>query len=248
MHERRGLIDRSSSQDFPPVLYACRGMDDATRRRKKPSPQLRGERVVQKILDAAAEELSLKGFGALSIEEVAERAGVAKTTVYRRWPTKADLAVAAMHQVADDIIKAEDTGSLRGDLTALLTSFRDFAWSPRGQGLMRMMVTDVMNAEIAEFARRVREEKAHEPREIVLRAIARGELPRGTDATLLVDVVFSAVQHYLCFVHVPVSDGQIARIIELVLRGAEHGGAVASKGARAAVTSPRRSARRSASP
>lgn len=204
-------------------------MKNATRGKERAAPQVRGERVVQKILEATVEELSLKGFADLSMEDVAVRAGVAKTTVYRRWPTKGDLAVAAMHQVADDIIKVEDTGSLRGDLTKLLTSFRDFAWTPRGQGLMRMMLIDVTNAEIAEFSRRVREEKSHEPHELVLRAVARGELPRGTDASVLLDVVFGAVQHYLCFMHVPVTDAQIAQIIDLVLRGAEHGGAVPAK-------------------
>jgi len=204
-------------------------MEHGARDSKRTAPQLRGERVVKKILEAAVEELSAKGLAALSMEDVAARAGVAKTTVYRRWPTKVDLAVAAMHQVADDIIRVEDTGSLRGDLMALLRSFRDFAWTPRGQGLMRMMMTDVMHAEISEFARRIREEKAHEPTNIVLRAIARGELPRETDPSLVLDTAFGAVQNYLCFMQVPVSDARIAQIIDLVLVGAEHGGAVPTR-------------------
>ncbi len=209
-------------------------MNETTRERaardeKRAAPQLRGERVVQKVLEAAVEELSINGLAGLSIEDVADRAGVAKTTVYRRWPTKVDLAVAAMHQIADDIIQVQDTGSLRGDLMSILCSFRDFAWSPRGQGLIRMMMTDVMHAEISEFARRVREEKSQEPRNLVLRAIARGELPRGTDPTLLLDVAFSAVQYDLCFMHTPVTDAKIAQIIELVLTGAQHGGAVGNE-------------------
>ena len=219
-------METATLQDFPPPSYASPAMDTAARDRTRPTPQLRGERVIQKVLEAAVEELSLKGLGAMSIEDVAVRAGVAKTTVYRRWPTKVDLAVAAMHQVADDIIHVEDTGSLRGDLMVILKSFRDFAWSPRGQGLMRMMMTDVAHAEIAEFARRIREEKSQEPRNMVLRAIARGELPRNTDPTLLLDVAFAAVQHYLCFMHTPVDDAQLGRIVDLVLIGAQHGGAV----------------------
>ena len=220
-------------QEFPLGPYPSAAMDHRPRRRDRSAPQLRGERVVQKVLEATIEELSVHGLAALSIEDVAERAGVAKTTVYRRWPTKVDLAVAAMRQVADDIIRVEDTGSLRGDLMVILRSFRDFAWSPRGQGLMRMMMTDVMHAEISEFARRIREEKSQEPRNIVLRAVARGELPRGSDAALLLDVAFAAVQHYLCFVHVPVSDARLAQIIDLVLLGAQQGGAVAAKAASA---------------
>lgn len=206
----------------------------------EPQPQVRGEAVVQKILAAAVEELSEKGFGLMSIEDVAARAGVAKTTVYRRWPTKAELAVAAMHQVADDIIRIEDTGTFRGDVLFLLRSFRDFAWSARGQGLMRMMLMDVMNPEIADFARRVREAKSQAPNQIVLRAIARGELPRGTDPQLLLDVMFGAVQNYLCFVHVPVLDETLERIVELVLVGAQNGAAVPKAKTRLAKRTSRR--------
>ncbi len=191
-------------------------------------PQVRGERVVQKILEATVEEMARVGFMGLSIEAVAERAGVAKTTVYRRWPTRGDLAVAAMHQVADDIIQVKDTGSIRGDLKELLTSFRDFTATARGQSLIRMMLSEAVNDEISAFVRRVRMEKAQEPQELVVRAVARGELPRETDAALLLDVAFGAVQHYTCFMHDPVTDAQIDRIIEVVLTGALHGGAVAS--------------------
>jgi AcrR family transcriptional regulator len=224
-------------------------MNETTRDRKRAAPQLRGERVVQKVLEATIEELSVKGLAGLSIEDVADRAGVAKTTVYRRWPTKVDLAVAAMHQIADDIIHVEDTGSLRGDLTTILRSFRDFAWTPRGQGLMRMMMTDVMHAEISEFARRVREEKSHEPRNIIHRAIARGELPRGTDPTLVLDVAFAAIQHYLCFMHTPVSDARIAQIIEVLLVGAQHGGAILNGSSRTngSTETPRRRTARASS-
>lgn len=208
-------------------------MDERARSRKRSEPQVRGERVVQKVLEAALEELSRKGLAGLSMEEVADRAGVAKTTVYRRWPTKVDLAVAAMRRIADDIVRTADTGSLRGDLIVILQSFRDFAWTARGQGLIRMLMTDVMYEEIAEFARRIREEKSHEPRNIVLRAIARGELPRGTDPALVLDVAFGAVQNYLCFMHEPVEDPRIEQIIDLLLIGAQNGGAVTARPSRA---------------
>jgi|GEM_PF-472165 len=246
MKNRTTAMASARLQDFPLPSYAARAMDARARGRTRSAPQLRGERVIEKVLEAAVEELSLKGLGAMSIEDVAIRAGVAKTTVYRRWPTKVDLAVAAMRQVADDIIHVEDTGSLRGDVMVILKSFRDFAWSPRGQGLMRMMMTDVAHAEISEFARRIREEKSQEPRNIILRAVARGELPRNTDPTLVLDVAFAAVQHYLCFMHTAVDDALLARIVDLVLSGAQHGGAalVEETAPAPAASSTRRPAKR----
>src|SRR5262249_24075462 len=94
--------------------YAARHMTAASRQ------QVRGWRVVEKVLEATLEELSDKGYGALSIEDVAARAGVAKTTIYRRWPAKADLALDAMRRVADSVVVVGDTGALRSDLIAML--------------------------------------------------------------------------------------------------------------------------------
>jgi AcrR family transcriptional regulator len=213
-------------QDFQLFRYAGGRMKAGGRTNERKAPQMRGERVVEKILDATLEEMALKGFSGLSMEVVAERAGVAKTTVYRRWPTRGELVVAAMRQVADDIIKVEDTGSLRGDLERLLRSFRDFIATPRGQSLMRMMLSESANPELTEFVRKLREEKSEEPQGLIVRAVARGELPRDTDASFLLDVAFGAVQHYACFMQTPVSDAQLGRIVNLVLLGAEHGGAV----------------------
>lgn len=204
-------------------LYAQSMSSTVTPRAKKP-PQLRGERLVEKILEAAVEEMAAKGVARLSMEEVAERAGVAKTTVYRRWATRAELAVAAMTRVADRIIDVADTGTLRGDLERLLLSYRDFAATPQGMSLIRMMLSERADPDIDAFVCHVREDRAHEPEAIVARAVARGELPAGTDARLLLDVAVGAVEHYVCFVNEPVSDARVRQIVELVLVGAEHGG------------------------
>ena len=187
--------------------------------------QLRGERLVEKVLEATLEELGAKGFAAVSIEDVADRAGVAKTTIYRRWPTKAELVLAAMHRVADDFIVVGSTGSVRGDLISMLKGFRDFAATARGASLLRMMQVEDACAEITRLAQRIRKEKESQPHEVVTRAIRRGELPRGTDAQLVVDTLFAAVQNILMFQHLKCDDRKVAQLVDLVLVGAAHGGA-----------------------
>lgn len=187
---------------------------------------MRGERVVEKILEAAVEELAQCGYEALSFEAVAARAEVAKTTIYRRWPTKSDLAAASLERVANEIVDAPDAGSLRADLMALLSAFRAFAWSARGQSLMRMMHAHGPNSEVGELARRIREDKEKMPRLVIDRAIARGELPPKTDASLVLDPLFGALNHYLGFMNVPVDDEQLGRLITVILDGAKNGGAV----------------------
>ena len=186
---------------------------------------MRGERVVEKVLEATLEELAASGFAALSFEEVAERAGVAKTTIYRRWPTKADLVLAALQRVADDLIVLGDTGSARSDLIAMLKGFRDFAATARGASLIRMTQVEDSCAEITTLVKQLRKDKELVPHEVITRAVGRGELPRGTDAGLIVDTLFAAVQNILMFKHQKCDDRKVAQLVDLVLVGAVHGGA-----------------------
>src|SRR5260370_10613411 len=71
------------------------------------------------IIDATLELLAEEGFQGLSIEEVAARAGVGKTTIYRRWPSKDELVMEAIRQVQIDV-PAIDIGNFRNDLAALI--------------------------------------------------------------------------------------------------------------------------------
>lgn len=77
---------------------------------------------MEALLDAAWAEFRDKGYGDLTFEGVAERAGTSRSVVYRRWPTKRDLVLAALQNRGDtDPVELPDTGTLRGDLVSLLT-------------------------------------------------------------------------------------------------------------------------------
>jgi AcrR family transcriptional regulator len=81
----------------------------------------RSERAQQAVLSAATDLLLERGLGAVSMDAIAERAGVSKATIYRWWPTKETLALDALYQEwTDSDPEPADTGSLRGDLLALL--------------------------------------------------------------------------------------------------------------------------------
>jgi AcrR family transcriptional regulator len=184
--------------------------------------QVRGERLIDKVLEATVEELAAKGYGATSVEDIAERAQVAKTTIYRRWPSKPDLVKAALARVAADVGGLHDTGSLRGDLVATLGSFRDFASSPRGGSLIRTMLGEGASAEVAEVARAIRRSKESQPAAVLARAVARGELPEGAaEEKVIFDLLFGAVQHYVLFLAEPCDNRKIERLVDLVLSGAQ---------------------------
>src|SRR5258706_13847132 len=134
-------------------------------------PQARGSPVVARVLRATIEELARIGYGALSIEEVANRAGVNKTTVYRRWPTKAELVRAALRSMGDDKVCQPATGSLRGDLLAGRRIIISFAQSSQGRRLLRLLLSQGMEPELAEIAASLRKEREANPRALVDEAV-----------------------------------------------------------------------------
>src|SRR5258707_10961074 len=98
----------------------------ATQRRGRP----RSEKAREAILAAAAELLLARGLGAVSMDAVAEHAGVSKATIYRWWPTKETLALDALYtEWAAARPSPRDTGSLRGDLLSLMRPWAKLAGS-----------------------------------------------------------------------------------------------------------------------
>lgn len=204
-----------------------RGADDEDQAARK--VQVRGERVVGKILEATIDELCAKGYAAMSVEDVAKVAGVAKTTTYRRWPDKSDLALDALRSLADEAIAVRDTGTLRGDLLAMLRGFRAFMTSRTGQSLTRMLLGEGLDPGLRDIITRMCAEKEKQPLALVTRALERGELAPGTDPEVVLELLFGAVQHRLMFVHQPCPDRWLAKIVDLVVAGAAATAAPARK-------------------
>ena len=186
-------------------------------------PQARGSPVVARVLRATIEVLARIGYGALSIEDVANRARVNKTTVYRRWATKAELVRAALRSMGDERVCEVSTGSLRGDLLAVGRSIIAFAESSEGRSILRMLLAERMEPELAEIAASLRSEREANPRALVDEAIARGELASGTDALLLMEALFGAIIQRLFISHHPLDDAFLERMVDLLLHGAARG-------------------------
>ena len=153
---------------------------DAPRRRGRGRP--RDPETDSKITRAAAELLLLRGFDKTTVDEVAARAGVGKATVYRRWPSKEDLAVAAMETLYSAEFPEPDTGSIRGDLAASYRSFIAFANTDTGKAYMRKSITESLRHErIAALYRASTERRELEARRSLERAIERGEVRKDAD-------------------------------------------------------------------
>jgi AcrR family transcriptional regulator len=188
------------------------------RRRGRP----RSEAARLAILDAAGELLLANGLEAVSMDAVAERAGVSKATIYRWWPTKQTLALEALYHEWDTSRSAPpDTGSLRGDLLALLRPWiRRVRERPYGR-VVASLVTEVhTDAEFArEYQARFVEPRRAPARRVLECAIERGELARGTDVELALDLIYGPVFHRLLHVHAPITDRFVQSVVDTVLAG-----------------------------
>src|SRR3954453_4419384 len=132
------------------------GMDIAP----KPSPPGRGrprdgaldERILEQVLDL----LGSRGYAGLTLDELAVRSGVAKTTILRRWPSKAAVAAAGVERLALQSVEGPDSGTVEGDLGALLHGARDTFVRGSGQFVARLLreaghhpeITDLLDAVI----------------------------------------------------------------------------------------------------
>jgi AcrR family transcriptional regulator len=182
----------------------------------------RSERVVREIIRATVGELARVGYAALRVDDVAAHAGVNKTTVYRRWPTKADLVAAAVRTVAGIGEPLPDTGTVRGDLLELVRRALGFVSSPEGRAIARIVTIELGDPEVDRLARALRDEMLSRRVRVVERATARGELPADVDARLVIDAVFAPVMSRVVRFGEQVDERTLTRLVDMVLTGANH--------------------------
>jgi AcrR family transcriptional regulator len=179
-----------------------------------------------RALSAARSILGGEGYAGLTMEKVAARSGVAKTTLYRRWPTKAALCMDLYLEVAGRELRDPDTGDVARDLQAVADAVVRLqtrtAAGPAFLGLIAeaQLHPETRKAFLAEFAGRRRELT----RRVLRRAIGRGELDPGTNVDLVIDALGGAVTFRLLQGHAPLTTRFTRALVELVLDGCRAGG------------------------
>ena len=186
-----------------------------------PRGRPRSEKARKAVLDAAAELLLARGLSAVSMDAVAERAGVSKATIYRWWPTKETLALDALYSEWDARPHSRDTGSLRGDLLALLRPWARLASSRPYGRVIAALVTEAQTDPVfaAEYRHRVVEPRRDQARAIFRRAIERGEIPADTKIEVALDLLYGPLYHRLLHGHAPLNDRFTQDVIDMALNG-----------------------------
>jgi AcrR family transcriptional regulator len=190
---------------------------DTTRRPGRP----RSERARRAILRAAADLLLDDGTAQVSMDAVAERAGVSKATIYRWWPSKERLALDALLEWAASGSAPRDTGSLRSDLLALVRPWvREIRRRPFAR-VIAALVTEAQSdpAFATDYRRHFVEQRRAPMRAAFERAIARGEAPDDLDVEVALDLIYGPVYHRLLHGHAPLTDRFATSVIDLALAG-----------------------------
>jgi AcrR family transcriptional regulator len=182
----------------------------------------RSQQSHQAMLQATLELLGEVGFDRLSIEAIAARAGVGKTTIYRRYASKEELMADAIESVREEIV-LPDTGSLQSDLNELVQNAAQITLSPLGRQTVATIVSSA--ASNPQFAR-IYWTKYLEPRRktfgiVIERAKARNEIPTDLESDLIFDTMSGIMLYALIFP--PTSESwmdYVRRALNLLIRNA----------------------------
>jgi AcrR family transcriptional regulator len=158
----------------------------------------------------------------MSIEGVADKAGVSKATIYRWWESKGELALDALvGELVAKMTNVADTGSLEGDLRGYMRSVVRTYGNPM-VGKTQAAIVGEMQSDAAlrrAYRSRVTEPLRTESRKIFARAIARGEISSATNIDLVLDLLIGAVFMHLLFDLGPLNRRVADSLVDVVLKG-----------------------------
>ncbi|HEX7930988.1 MAG TPA: TetR/AcrR family transcriptional regulator [Sphingomicrobium sp.] len=172
-------------------------------------------------------ELDVSG---VSVDMVAERSGVSKATIYRRWPSREALIFEALTYI-DYPENSPDTGSVRSDFEVLLRGLVDFLNRDDGGNVYAAFLNAAMrDKNLAQLRGEVARKARLDYERVIERAIRRGELQPDTDVNLLIDFLIAPLVYRKISENTGTSLSDVARIIDIALAAFGSDGAQAGEG------------------
>jgi AcrR family transcriptional regulator len=172
------------------------------------------------ILQATRELLVEGGVQKLTVEGVAARAGVAKTTIYRRWRDKDELALAVVLDMVERVVELPELGDTRAELLAFVGAAVEVLGSTLMGRVMQGLISDLAtDPELGvAFRERVVSVRDAEVERLIARGIARGDLRAGTDPQTAHDLLIGPVYYRLLLTGQPLDGAFATRTVDAVLR------------------------------
>ena len=173
------------------------------------------------ILVAAAELMAEKGIGGLTIEEVAERAAVGKTTIYRRWSSRGTLALDAFLAEFGRERDLPETGTFVGDLRAALGVWIGAVSGTSAVAMLAGLIAEIQHDRdlASAWRNQVIAPLRAQYSIMVDKGVARGEIPPETDAGAVLDLLFGACYYRLLQRQRPLNEQFVNQIVDVVAAG-----------------------------
>ena len=179
-----------------------------------------GARRERDIHAATLELLAEAGYDGLTIEGVAARSGANKTTIYRWWPSKDALLGSAMVEADLLAVAVPDTGTLRGDLEALLRQIAELLTGPDTSPVVTALLGAATHRpELGEVVSRFFADRLGRELPLFERAVRRGELRADVDPATVMDLLAGAIWVRALLRGQPLPQGFVRETVDLVLRG-----------------------------
>jgi AcrR family transcriptional regulator len=177
------------------------------------------QRSRDRVLDTAFDLLSESGVIGFTIDEVARRSGVAKTTIYRHWPSREALVLEAAARISAEQA-VPDTGSLGRDLVELLVDIGGLLVTARWSSVVPSLV-DVAERDpnFAAVHAVIQRGHAASLRKVLDRAAERGEIPPDTDRSFVVSALMGPLYYRRWFAREPIDEPFVATLVESVVGG-----------------------------
>jgi AcrR family transcriptional regulator len=171
----------------------------------------------ERVLTSAFDLLGERGVSGFTIDEVASRSGVAKTTIYRHWPSREALVLEAAARISA-AVEVPDTGSVQGDVAAILNNLGELLGTARWSSVVPSMV-DVAerDPEFAVVHGRIQRGHAAPLREVLLRAAGRGELAATADPAHLISVLIGPLYYRRWFSREPIDEQFVGQLVRDVI-------------------------------
>lgn len=182
------------------------------------APRRRGEALHAAIYEATIRELTEVGYAQLTMEGVANRASASKGSLYRRWSSKAELVVDAVHDLNPDPVKLADTGNVRDDILSFLESFARVLNGPSGEAVRGLMAETLRDRELREVIRARFIEPANvQLMEALRRGVVRGEVRPGALTPLVASIAPALLRQYITLNDTKIPRSALVEIVDEVI-------------------------------
>lgn len=172
------------------------------------------------ILSSSYDLLLEKGFGAITVEKIAERAGVSKATIYKWWPNKAAVVMDGFMSAAAARLPLPDTGSVFNDVIIHAMNLVRFLTSREGKIITELIGEGQLDLGLAEAYRtRYFNPRRLEARDLLKQGVQRGELQENLDLELCIDLIYGPIFYRLLLTGEKLDDAYVQGLVTTVFEG-----------------------------